>query len=101
MPEVAPPEGVRQDFRIREHLDSSHDKASFDSGSIIGSHYDPIVERGGSFADEVATRLELFTDLHPDEEALSHNPAFLLGLLSSVSERREELARRPIETGVR
>jgi len=94
------PEGVRQDFRIKEYLDGSHDKASFDSGSIIGSHYDPLVERRGSFADEVAARLEAFTAMHPDEEPLTHNPAFLLGLLSSVSERREELAAKPVETGV-
>jgi hypothetical protein len=83
---------TRQDSRIQEHLDSSFDKELFDSGSFAGLRYDPIVERRGSFADEVATRLEVLTDRSPDEKALTHNPAFLLGLVSAISERREHLA---------
>jgi hypothetical protein len=81
----------RSDFKIRELLTDPHDIELFNRGSILGSRYDHRTERQGTFADEVTSRLEGFAAEHAEDEQLIRKPAFVLGVVSSVSARREDM----------
>ena len=81
----------RQDFRIRDLLSEPHDVRLFNRGSIAGEHYDPLIESQGSFADEVLARIQEVVDKSGYTQGITKEPAFILGVVSSVSARREAM----------
>ena len=87
----------RQDTKVRELLGDPVDLELFDRGTVVGERYEPLLENMGTFADEVAERVKRFSDEYgPKAQRLNEEPAFLLGVMSSVSQRREGMEVREV-----